>query len=183
MEEVFELALVVICAIIGIAAKAGKNKKKAESKPASRWDEVGDGKPAGINVSLGIEKLNEILSEIVDEDDEEDIPAAAIPAVPVQPAVAVPQQTVMPMPPVRAPEVNTSMEGDCDHPLHEPVVLHMPKPKVKPAAETPAMQLERLTAHKNAAVSGRPTAAQLRQAVIMSEVLGKPVALKGAYRR
>ncbi len=174
MEEMFELLLVIVCAVIGIAAKAKKNKKKTESKPASTWDAVGE------KISSGIDKLNEILEEEADEDDE--TPRIVIPHQVIVPAAAQPAAAPVPVMP-HEPEGVPSGEGDCDHPLHEPVVIPMPRPAVKPVKESAAIELERIAAHKSSVIPGKVNAAQLRQAVVMSEVLGRPVALKGALRR
>lgn len=178
MEEMFELLLVVICAVVGIAAKASKNKKKTQTKPASKWEEMGE------RISVGIEKLNEIIEEEdeSDEDDEGDeVPHIAMNPVIIPPVIqgAPAAAPVMPL----APEGVPSGEGDCDHPLHEPVVIPMPKPALKPVKEAAAIEIERIATHRSSVIPGKVNAAQLRQAVVMSEVLGRPVVLKGAVRR
>ena len=193
MEELLELGLVVIVAVIGIVSKANKNKKKAQSKPASAWEAVG-------------EKVLELMEDEESDEDEEEVDPGqiemAIPYAPAQPAppvapAAVHQpvqpaamhqpvqmhvpaaRPVMPVQAMPSAEGMRSGEGDCDHPLHEPVRVPVRKPAVK---ESPALEVERHQRRAGFAPAG-VNAAGLRQAVIMSEVLGKPVSLRGAGRR
>lgn len=196
MEELLELGLVVIVAVIGIVSKANKNKKKAQSKPASAWEAVG-------------EKVLELMEDEESDEDEEEVDPGqlemAIPYAPAQPAQPAPPvapaavhqpvqpaaihqpvqmhvpaaRPVMPVQAMPSAEGMRSGEGDCDHPLHEPVRVPVRKPAVK---ESPALEVERHQRRAGFAPAG-VNAAGLRQAVIMSEVLGKPVSLRGAGRR
>jgi len=190
MEELFELIVVIIVAGIGIISKAAKGKKK--KKPASSgsaWDEL------GAKIETGFDKVIEIL-----EEEDEDRPKIQIPPVPQQPAAvtAIPvQPSIMPviaaesgsLPDDGLTEGSRSGEGDCEHPLHMPAPAvpaapAMPvKRPVKPVEQAPAMQLERVAVHRSGVFSGRLTAAQLRHAVVMNEVLGRPAALRNSARR
>ena len=189
MEELFELIVVIVIAGLGILSKSAKGKKKDKKKSASPWDDISD------KIAAGLDKVN----ELIEEEGEKPVrkhavpPQTAAPIVvvsqPAAPAAAVSQPVAVaePMvPPVMlSDEGEKSGEGDCDHPLHAPVEVPKPAPRLEARLRKPAPEiaLERVAVHSSAVIPGRVTAAQLRQAVVMSEVLGKPVALKGAARR
>lgn len=193
MEEILELLVIVIIAGIGIASKASKDKKKKSAskdtnvrkKTSAAWDEI------GAKITAGLEAVNGL------DDEEEEVFPVSKPAPKAHPAPAAPApipvmvnqpgmaQNVM-MPPVTFSNEGTkSDEGDCDHPLHAPVDI--PKPAYRPV-KIPVTAAEDVKApvivsHGKTGISGKISAKQLRQAVIMSEVLGKPAALRHTVRR
>lgn len=182
MEELLELIVIIIIAGVGILSKASKGKKKENKKSASPWDDI-SGK-----IAAGIEKVN----ELIENEGETPVRKPQMPKeidISTAPVVTVTQSTVVQSvaAPVEVIDVEgfESGEGDCDHPLHEPVEMKKPAPVVRMKSEKPTtdLEIERIETHKSNLVSGKVTAAQLRQAVVMSEVLGKPVALRGAVRR
>lgn len=189
MEELFELIVVIVIAGLGILSKSAKGKKKDKKKSASPWDDISE------KIVAGLDKVN----ELIEEEDEKPVrkpvmpqkTAAPIVVVnqPAAPVAAVSQPVVIPEPdliPVMAStEGQRSDEGDCDHPLHAPVEVPKPVPRLvlKPQKSAPDMEIERVEVHNSTVVPSRVTAAQLRQAVVMSEVLGKPVAIRRAARR
>jgi len=170
MEEMLELAVVIIAAAIGIASKANKKKKAQKPvKPAtSAWDEME-------------ESIEKRFDEFIEKHDGEPIIpyAPSQPAAAPQPAQAV--QPVQPMPQViiaqTVPELH--VEGAPAEPVAPPV--KKPRPRPRPKAEEP-VQTVRHT-QRSPLIPERINAGALRSAVVMSEVLGKPVSLRNTARR
>ena len=89
--------------------------------------------------------------------------------------VITPQQvTGMPMAPTVAMEAS-SQEGTCDH------IEHVPAAK-KPAIAKVASAAEKLAVQKTRHTAPRYTAQELRQAVITSEILDRPISLRPRAR-
>ena len=168
MEEMLELAVVIIAAAIGIASKANKKKKKAQKpvKPAtSAWDEME-------------ESIEKRFDEFIEKHDGEPI----IPYAPSQPAAAPqPAQAVQPVPQViiaqTVPELH--VEGAPAEPVAPPV--KKPRPRPRPKAEEPVQTVHHT--QRSPIIPERINAGTLRSAVVMSEVLGKPVSLRNTARQ
>ena len=196
MEEMFELILAAIAIAVGVAAK--NSKKKTEKVKARRdaapdaadgfdWDQIErpEEKPAAGQLEMQIPYAPA-------EPAAKSAPAMAQPdlAAAIKAAInAVSQKDISKLQPARAaaahPEGCHSNEGPA--PGHHPQ-----KAQSKPAAaqhvrraEAPKPDLAKPISRPQyaAAAPGRVTAAQLRRAVVMSEVLGKPAALRRGIQR
>lgn len=182
MEEMLELILVLIVAGIGIASKSNKKKKKAQQPAppkATAWDEM----DARVE-----QRFTEFME---DREGEPMIPYA--PSQPHQPGIppvqpAVPQAQILQPQPVPVPaavqpaKTVQSVEG---MPVDFVVAPPAPRPvkKPRPAQEPEAPMQTMHVRTRSAAIPERLSSASLRSAVIMSEVLGKPVALRNTARR
>lgn len=157
-EGLLQIVLIFIVAVSGIVSMLNKGKKEAK-KPqqpkASAWDELDE----------SVEKRFEEF--IGKHDDKPDVPYVTHQPVPMQP--------VMVMQPV--PDMH--IEGM----PAEPVVAPAPKPAAQ--KELKPMEPVRKVEHtaRSRILPKNINADTLRSAVVMSEVLGKPVALKKAARR
>ena len=175
MEEMLELILVLIVAGIGIASKSNKKKKKAQQPVRPRttaWDEMD-------------EQVEQRFSEFMEDREGEPV----IPYAPSQPhQPAAPQIQIVPPQPMPVPAALQpakpvqSVEG---MPVDFIVTAPAPRPvkKPRPAQEPEAPMQTMHVRTRSAAIPERLNSANLRSAVIMSEVLGKPVALRNTARR
>lgn len=181
MEDLFDILIVVAFALIGIAAKSSKSKKtKPADKPKSTPKPPQPAKPAKavtqpsavkIAGKESIESAINAITELLENADS---------ALAPQPAAAHPQQ------PAKAKKKKKSASGESKTDEHgciggsiphmtsegESLQEHAQHEKNRQArlSEENALRAESLR---------KPTAADLRKAVVMKEILDKPVALRG----
>lgn len=195
MEEMLELILAAVAIAVGVAVK--NSKKKAEEVKARRnaapdaadgfdWDQIErpEEQPAAGQLEMQIPY------------------APAEPAAKPAPAIILPELTAAVKTAINAVAESAAPSSQSARPVmahpegchseEGPTPGHPPKKK-RPRPKT-TQNARRAEAPKPAfakpasgpqytpAAPGRVTAAQLRRAVVMSEVLGKPVALRGGIK-
>ena len=198
MEDIFEAIIALALVAFAIARKSRKNKaakqkteqgfrgsvpNKAAAMPAEKVKEPNEKGASGVKVNLdkavkflenleveglvsfeGVKPITEGIKNI--------IPASPVPgAAPAVPAVAVPPE----------PAATASMEGECDHPEHIPVMQTVKKVQRARIAEqrAPGNAPEEETPNGFSGMNAQ----ELRRAVVMSEVLDRPLALRPRIRR
>lgn len=180
MEDLFDILIVVIVALIGVAAKSSKSKKakpadKPKSAPKAQPPQPAKAvtQPSGVKIAgkESIESAINAITELLENADS---------ALAPQPAAAHPQQPAK----AKKKKKNASGESKTDehgciggsipHTASEGETLqeHAKHEKERQArlSEENALRAESLR---------KPTAADLRKAVVMKEILDKPVALRG----
>lgn len=200
MEDLFEVLVVVIVAVIGGLAKSRKNKekKKAAASPAQVVEPVT--KPARpiteaqkaisrSNIESAVKMFSE-LAELADEP-KKNVQPTVKPSAPANQTVKATEATSIEAELKRAaqpaktkrkkkpksgesvvdehgclggsmPVHNAEGESPAEHAAH--------KARMQPQTDAYALRAETLK---------RPSAQELRRAVVMSEVLDKPVSLRG----
>ena len=194
MEGIFDLLLVAL-AIYGLFAKSKKDKKKAQKSaaaPAQKTESTSEPAPSvssrQVVSRLNIENAISAFSEMAEAiDAAKQTSSAAVPAQKKKPQTSIETESAMKK---RADIVKArvleSLSGVSPTDEHGCIGGSMPdhtaegESVIEHAAHE---QNRRQKLAQEAAVSAkdlsRPTAADLRKAVVMSEILGKPVSLKG----
>ena len=198
MEDIFEAIIALALVAFAIARKSRKNKaakqkteqgfsdsvpNKAAAMPAEKVKAPNEKGASGVKVNL--DKAVKFLEDLeveglvsfeggkpITEGLKNIIPASPVPgAAPAVPAVPVPP----------APAATASMEGECDHPEHIPVMQTVKKVQRARIAEqrVPGNAPEEETANGFSGMNAQ----ELRRAVVMSEVLDRPLALRPRIRR
>ena len=164
MEDIFEILLSLIVIGVGLAAKQAKKRKKAEPpKRPTAWDELD-------------EEVEERFEEFMEKRDGEPIIPYA-PSQPVQPAVSPAQPAPVPI------IVQTVPDIDIEGLPAEPVLPPAPKPMQRPVKKDAVPIQSAHNKSRSRLIPEKINADTLRSAFVMSEVLGKPVALRSAPRR
>ena len=176
MEDIFEAIIGIIVIALGIAAKASKNKKAQSAKKpqVSAWDELD-------------ESVEKRFAQLIGKHDGEPvIPYAPVqPAQPQQPAPPTPAQPIvepLTVAPSAEPAVMAEPEMHFEGMPAETAPVPEPKPVFRIAEPVAEVEPER-PATRRRLVPERITADTLRSAFVMSEVLGRPVALRNAARK
>lgn len=190
MEELFEAILALIAVAVGVALKnSGKKieqaKARRDASPANTngfdWDQIErpDVKPAVKQMEIQIPYVQS-APEIA----QPEMATAVKTAVNAVAGCATPvSQSALPV--VQHPEGCHSEEGPTPgcHPKKKRPGQKTPRKANCAEAPAPAMAKPASEAKPAPDAPGRVTAAQLRRAVVMSEVLGRPVALRGGIKR
>lgn len=189
MEDLFEILVVAVIFIVTAIAKSNKNKKKVADKPAQAPAPVTEpAKPIRtIPKSPNLESAFAVLTELLEDDDLPDPDRPAPAPVKAREQTSIEAETAMKQ---RADLIRTriqeSLSGESHVDDHGCIGGSMPDHEAEgEALAEHAMheknRAERLKAEANAVRAEdlrRPTAADLRKAVVMSEILNKPVSLR-----
>lgn len=200
MEDIFEAIIALALVAFAIARKSRKNKAakqkteqgfsdsmpdKAAAMPAEKVKAPNEKGAPGVKADLDkadLDKAVKFLEDLeveglvsfeggkpITEGLQNIIPASPIPGA--APAVPVPP----------APAATASMEGECDHPEHIPVMQTVEKVQRARIAEqrAPGDAAKEETPNGFSGMNAR----ELRRAVVMSEVLDRPLALRPRIRR
>ena len=189
MEDLFEILVVAVIFIVTAIAKSNKNKKKAADKPAQAPAPVTE--PAKPNRAIpkapNLESAFAALTELLEDDDLPDPDRPAPAPVKVREQTSIEVETAMKQ---RAKLIQTriqeSLSGESHVDDHGCIGGSMPDHEAEGEALAEHVmheknRAERLKAESNAVRAEdlrRPTAADLRKAVVMSEILNKPVSLR-----
>lgn len=200
MEDLFDILIVIVIALLGIASKNSKKKKAAASpakapEPASKPISEAQKSASRRNVEAAVSAFAELL-------DDESLPNPDKPIAVKIPAAIEAAVRKMPEP----AKVKTSIEDEAAKKQHLAKLKTLGAPASgesktdahgciggsMPDHESEGETIAEHAAHEqnrqqklaeeaafDAVSLRRPTAADLRRAVVMSEVLDKPVSLRG----
>ena len=193
MEELFELLFVIAAVVIGFSAKNNKGKKKASEKPAQAQKpepSAGDRKAASRrNVEAAVKAFAELIDEAESLSDSEEpaaVKAAAGKAVKKALTAIETEAKMKQRAKIVQARVQASLSGESPTDEHGCIGGSMPEHNAEGEsreehAEHEHERSRRLAEETALSTEGfrKPTVQDLRRAVIMSEVLDKPVALRG----
>ena len=192
MEDLFDIILVIAVAVIAAVSKSNKNKKKkAADKPAQAAEPVQPAAKPIASVSdrkminrRNIESAVKAFSELAESMDKAKTAAQSAPAKKAQTVIEA-ETAAKQRAEIISARVKESLAGQSPVDEHGCIGGSMPihSAEGESLAEHAAHEQNRqLRLQQETAIHAtdlrKPTAADLRKAVVMSEILDKPVALR-----
>jgi len=192
MEDLFELVIIIVVAVLGIMSKSKKKKKKAADKPAMAAEPISEpAKPVAAApkaVSSSIEDAVAAFSELLELNETPPKPAKAqtAPQSAVKESLIETEMKQTPKGRLKLKKAQkTAASGESPTDEHGCIGGSMPvhNAEGETLAEHAEHEKNRLQHLRDNAPRvedlRHPSRQELRKAIVMSEVLNKPVSLRG----